>query len=100
MVSDKGHVIRKIRATFSIKLAITNKTVQTISVDEAQTHLPNLIEAAVACEKIFIARDGLSVQLVPQTPAKRKRTFESARRLIQMAPDFDEPLEDFKEYME
>ena len=73
---------------------------QTISLDEAQTRLPALIEAAVAGEEVFIMRDGLLVQLVPQTPVKRKRTFGSARGLIQMAPDFDEPLDDFKEYME
>ena len=73
---------------------------QTISLDEAKNRLPDLIEAAIAGEEIFITRDGLSVQLVPQTPVKRKRTFGSARGLIVMTPDFDEPLEDFKEYME
>jgi hypothetical protein len=30
---------------------------------------------------------------------KRKRGFGSAKGLIKMAPDFDEPLEDFKDYM-
>ena len=30
----------------------------------------------------------------------RKRTFGSAKGLIEMADDFDEPLEDFREYME
>ena len=73
---------------------------QTISLDEAKNRLPDLIEAAVAGEDIFITRDGLSVQLVPQTPIKRKRQFGSARGLIKMAPDFDEPLDDFKEYTE
>ena len=73
---------------------------QTITLDEAQTRLPALIETAVAGEEIFITRDGLLVQLVPQTPTKRKRQFGSARGLIQMAPEFDEPMDDFKEYME
>ena len=71
---------------------------QTLTLDEAKNKLPDLIEAAVAGEEIFITRDGLSVQLVPQTPTKRKRTFGSARGLIQMAPDFDEPLPEFDEY--
>ena len=73
---------------------------QTLTFDEAKNRLPDLIEAAVAGEEIFITRDGLSVQLVPQTLAKRKRQFGSARGLIKMMPDFDEQLEDFKEYRE
>lgn len=31
--------------------------------------------------------------------ARRKRTFGSARGLLKIADDFDEPLEDFREYM-
>ena len=73
---------------------------QTLTLDEAKNKLPDLIEAAVAGEEIFITRDGLTVQLVPQTHLKRKRKFGSARGLIKMASDFDEPLEDLKEYME
>jgi hypothetical protein len=30
---------------------------------------------------------------------KKKRVFGSAKGLIKIAPDFDEPLEDFKDYM-
>ena len=30
---------------------------------------------------------------------KPKRKFGSAKGLISMSPDFDEPLEDFKDYM-
>jgi len=33
-------------------------------------------------------------------PQKPKAKFGSARGLIHIAPDFDEPLEDFKPYME
>lgn len=33
-------------------------------------------------------------------PAKKERTPGLAKGLIEMKPDFDEPLEDFKEYME
>lgn len=36
----------------------------------------------------------------PQTERPRKRVFGSAKGLIRMAEDFDEPLEDFREYME
>ena len=74
---------------------------QQVTLDEAKTHLVDLIEAAAAGEEVFITRDEeLSVQLVPHVVKRRKRQFGSARGLISMAPDFDEPLEDFKEYME
>jgi hypothetical protein len=33
-------------------------------------------------------------------PQKPKAKFGSAKGLIHIAPDFDEPLEDFKPYME
>lgn len=32
-------------------------------------------------------------------PPKRERPLGLAKGLIEMKPDFDEPLEDFKEYM-
>ncbi len=34
------------------------------------------------------------------TPSKPKPQFGSAKGLITIGPDFDEPLEDFKPYME
>ena len=72
-----------------------------VNVDQAKTHLVDLIEAAAAGEEIYIKKDEeLSVQLVPRASQRRKRQFGSAAGLIQMAPDFDEPLDEFKEYME
>ncbi len=74
---------------------------QTVTLDEAKTHLVDLIEAAAAGEEVFIQKnENVSVQLVPRAVKRRKRQFGSAKGLISMAPDFDEPLEDFKEYME
>ncbi|MBV9867915.1 MAG: DUF2281 domain-containing protein [Abitibacteriaceae bacterium] len=37
---------------------------------------------------------------MPRAVKRRKRQFGSAKGLIAMAPDFDAPLEDFKDYME
>ncbi|MBV9468464.1 MAG: DUF2281 domain-containing protein [Abitibacteriaceae bacterium] len=74
---------------------------QTVTLDEAKTHLLDLIEAATAGEEVFIQKnEDVAVQLVPRTVKRRKRQFGSAKGLIAMAPDFDAPLEDFKEYME
>lgn len=74
---------------------------QTVTLDEAKTHLTDLIEAAAAGEEVFITKDeNLSVQLVPRTAKKRKRQFGSAKGLISMGLGFDEPLEEFREYTE
>jgi prevent-host-death family protein len=71
----------------------------TVTLEEAKTHLLELIEAAAAGEEVFISKNAdLSVKLVPYPVKRRKRQFGSAKGLISMSPDFDEPLEDFKEY--
>jgi antitoxin (DNA-binding transcriptional repressor) of toxin-antitoxin stability system len=74
---------------------------QSVTLEEARTHLIDLIDAATAGEDIFIRKnDSVSVQLVPQRASRRTRQFGSAKGLIVMAPDFDDPIEDFKEYTE
>lgn len=74
---------------------------QTVTLDEAKTHLLDLIEAAVAGEEVFITKnEDMSVQLVPRVVKRRQRQFGSAKGLIALAPDFDAPLNDFKEYRE
>lgn len=72
---------------------------QTVTLNEAQIHLVDLVEAAAAGEKVFIKKnDEVTLQLVPHVAQRRKRQFGSAKGLISMAPNFDEPLEDFREY--
>jgi antitoxin (DNA-binding transcriptional repressor) of toxin-antitoxin stability system len=74
---------------------------QQVTVAEAKKHLIDLIDAAVAGEEILIINQGgLSVQLVPRVTKTRKRQFGSAKGLISMASDFDEPLDEFNEYTE
>lgn len=71
-----------------------------VSIEEAKSHLPDLIDAAVNGEEVVIAKDEQHlVKLVPVTRIKPCPQFGSARGLITMSDDFDEPLEDFEEYM-
>lgn len=71
-----------------------------IKLDEAATHLPDLIKAAINGEDIFIiADDKQVVQLVPLPRPKNPRKAGSAKGLITISADFDDPLDDFKEYM-
>lgn len=72
-----------------------------ITVNEASQHLRDLIEAALNGEEIIIIKDNQPVvKLIPVSPVKRHSKFGSAKGLVTISDDFDEPLEDFKEYME
>jgi antitoxin (DNA-binding transcriptional repressor) of toxin-antitoxin stability system len=71
-----------------------------VSLEEAKTKLPDLIDAAVGGEEIIIAKDPQHlVKLVPVPTTKPRPQFGSAKGLITILDDFDEPLEDFKEYL-
>jgi len=75
------------------------QAVQRVGLEEAMTHLIDLINAAMRGEEVVIVKDERSmVRLVPM-PLKPGRRAGSAKGMIQMADDFDEPLEDFDEYM-
>ncbi len=71
-----------------------------VNIEDAKTHLPDLIDAAVNGEEVVIAKDDQHiVRLVPIARTKTRPQFGSAKGLITMSDDFDEPLEDFDEYM-
>jgi antitoxin (DNA-binding transcriptional repressor) of toxin-antitoxin stability system len=70
-----------------------------VSAEEAKKRLPDLIAEAMKGETVVIQGDqGIMVQLVPVSVAKGNRQPGTARDLISISDDFDEPLEDFKEY--
>jgi prevent-host-death family protein len=71
-----------------------------VTIQEAQSRLVDLMNAAAGGEEVIIASDGATaVRLVPVVHPKRPRQAGSAKGLITMSDDFDEPLDDFKEYM-
>jgi prevent-host-death family protein len=71
-----------------------------ITVNEASKNLSDLIEAALSGEEIIIIKDNQPVvKLTPVSPVKRRRQPGSAKGLITISDDFDEPLEDFRDYM-
>lgn len=75
---------------------------QEITLAEASKNLPELIEAAISGEEVVILKDSQPVvKLTPVTPVKKRRPAKagSAKGLITISDDFDEPLEDFKDYM-
>ncbi len=65
----------------------------------AKAHLSELIQKAILGEEVIIARDNKPVvKLVALRAPKRKRRLGTAKGLVTMTPDFDLPLDDFKDY--
>jgi prevent-host-death family protein len=96
---------------FAYTEAMTN-----VSLQEAQERLPELVERAEAGEVVIIASEGREVALVNstflasydggRTPKIQrfsdggKPIFGAAAGTFVIPDDFDEPLEDFREYVE
>jgi prevent-host-death family protein len=73
-----------------------------VTLEEAQARLPQLLEQLQPGEEITITDHGLPLAQVKKAertswPCKAGSYKKASFR---MAPDFDAPLEDFKEYME
>jgi antitoxin (DNA-binding transcriptional repressor) of toxin-antitoxin stability system len=74
---------------------------KSVTIAEASEKLSELFDAALRGEEVIITKgDRTSIKLTPTTTAKPRPKFGSAKGLIKMSDDFDEPLEDFKDYME
>jgi len=73
-----------------------------VNIHEAKTQLSKLIQAAVNGKQVIIARGNKPIVRLEVLPAARSiRKIGNAKGLIlSMADDFDEPLNDFKDYME
>jgi antitoxin (DNA-binding transcriptional repressor) of toxin-antitoxin stability system len=73
----------------------------TVTLEEAQAKLPELLTHLQPGEEMIITTQGQPLAQVK----KVERTLwpckaGSARGKIHLAPDFNAPLDDFKEYME
>lgn len=71
---------------------------RTIDLEEAQERLPELLREAARGADVVLTEGGEPVaRLVPIARAPGRRQFGSARGLIEIADDFDAPLEQFGE---
>ncbi len=72
-----------------------------VNVNEAKTNLSKLIQKVVDGEEVVIAKGNQPIiKLVLIENLKPQRRLGTAKGKIKIADDFDEPLEDFKEYMQ
>ncbi|OWY65046.1 DUF2281 domain-containing protein [cyanobacterium TDX16] len=72
---------------------------QQVNLFEASQHLSELIEAAMRGEEVIITKNEQPVVKLTPLLAQRRRQPGSAKGLVTMSDDFDEPLDDFKDYM-
>lgn len=72
---------------------------RTVPIGEAKTHFSQLIRRAEAGEEIVVRRGRQPVaRIVPLEKRGGVRGFGSMKGEIRIAADFDEPLEEFREY--
>ncbi|MFZ4556374.1 MAG: type II toxin-antitoxin system Phd/YefM family antitoxin [Pseudanabaena sp.] len=74
-----------------------------VSLIEAATRLSDLVDAAIDGEEVILLNgDRPVIKLMPiqLQSVRQNRKPGSAKGLIWISDDFDEPLEEFKEYME
>jgi antitoxin (DNA-binding transcriptional repressor) of toxin-antitoxin stability system len=71
-----------------------------VNMHEAKSNLSRLVKRAAAGESITIARNGKPIALLTRLPRKSKKSpWDFFKGKMEMAEDFDAPLEAFKDYM-
>ncbi|BAW96044.1 prevent-host-death protein [[Synechococcus] sp. NIES-970] len=71
----------------------------TVHLNDKNDRLVQLIEKVVQGEEVVIVcDDGSSFELLPATSKKPRPKFGSAKGLIWMSDDFDDPIEGFEDY--
>ncbi|MFI5365256.1 MAG: type II toxin-antitoxin system Phd/YefM family antitoxin [Candidatus Binatia bacterium] len=72
-----------------------------VSIEEAQSRLPELIAKTAPGEEVLITRDNKPVaQLVRLPVGKPQPVFGSCKGKLRVVAEDDEHLRDFAEYME
>lgn len=71
-----------------------------VNIHEAKTHLSKLIKKVINGEEVVIARGNKPIaKIVTLENSKATRKLGSAKGKIKISADFDEPIDDFKEYI-
>lgn len=72
-----------------------------VDIKEAKKKLSELIGIAAVGEEVIIkAFDGTAYKIVPVIQKEQKPKFGSAKGLIKMSKNFDDPIEGFEEYLQ
>ena len=72
-----------------------------ISIEEAKKQFLLLVQKAITGQEVIITQGSVPVaKLIAISKSKPQPQFGSAKGLITISEDFNEPLEDLKEYMQ
>ena len=74
-----------------------------VTLQEAQARLSELIQSLQPGEELFITDHQATIARLSAEPARPRRPRRPGvlrGTVLHIAPDFDAPLEDFREYME
>ncbi len=69
-----------------------------LEIDQLQSNLTKYLDLVIKGEKIIITQDDKPVAEISPIPRPLKRG--SAKGKVWISSDFNEPLEEFKDYME
>lgn len=68
-----------------------------VDLKQGGAHLADLVEQAKHGEEVVLTEGGEpAAKIIPTARAKPQRQFGSARGLITMSENFDEPLDEFR----
>ncbi len=71
-----------------------------VNIHNAKTHLSRLIQKEIEGEEVVIAKGNKPIVKLTQIPnVPQIRKLGSAQGKIHISDDFNEPLDDFAEYM-
>jgi antitoxin (DNA-binding transcriptional repressor) of toxin-antitoxin stability system len=73
-----------------------------VNLSEAKAHLPEIISGLNPGEQVMIVQEGEPLATLTRTRVKQWPCAAGSAKGTShwMSPDFDAPLEDFREYME
>ncbi|MGK7882519.1 MAG: type II toxin-antitoxin system Phd/YefM family antitoxin [Crocosphaera sp.] len=70
-----------------------------LTLKEAQNKLPELLKAAAEGQQVIIQNnEGQDFQLISLPTHSQKPQYGSAKGIVKMLDNFDDPIEDFKDY--
>jgi prevent-host-death family protein len=73
----------------------------TATMEEVQAHLPEMLDRVQGGEELLITRAGKPVaRLTGRLPRSTPVLGTGKGTVLYVAPDFDAPLDEFREYME
>jgi len=86
---------------YQVKIPPEESLMSMVTLEEAQARLSELIHHLRADEEVVIIENSQPVaRLIMIQPSRAPRKLGTLQgTVLNMAPDFDAPLEDFKEYM-